>query len=313
MNNSSSLGPQAQAEAWLLRRVRVAALLGLFILGGPFLVLFLRSALTGWYALGFGLPFVMPQLVILWRLRGGPESRGLQVAASAGVCALIVFLLILVVLMLVLIPEREYEDPVFWAVIGAYGVAALVQWIQVKNAGARWEVLHPDPSTRPKWRKDAAGLTAYYFVLLVLVGLILPSVMRPERKVANETRAVGSLRTLHTAAHYYQEEYKNGFPPSLAAFGPPETGAGPGCGASDLVDHILASGTKSGYTFEYSPGPPVEKPPPGCTPGGTSYTVSARPKEYGKSGGRSFFTDETGVIRQTSEDRAATAKDPPIS
>ncbi len=43
-----------------------------------------------------------------------------------------------------------------------------------------------------------------------------------------------------------------------------------------------------------------------------TYTVVARPLEYGKAGTMSYFTDESDVIRQTSEDRPATAKDPPL-
>ena len=46
---------------------------------------------------------------------------------------------------------------------------------------------------------------------------------------------------------------------------------------------------------------------------GQKYSVTATPKEVGKGGRRSFYMDETGVIRAT--DRAgapATVNDPPI-
>jgi hypothetical protein len=42
------------------------------------------------------------------------------------------------------------------------------------------------------------------------------------------------------------------------------------------------------------------------------YTVSARPIKLLVKGQRSFFTDETGVIRSTSKNRKAMAADPPI-
>jgi len=41
-------------------------------------------------------------------------------------------------------------------------------------------------------------------------------------------------------------------------------------------------------------------------------TYTARPVERGRTGYRSFFADQTGVIRATSEDRAANVSDPPI-
>ena len=66
------------------------------------------------------------------------------------------------------------------------------------------------------------------------------------------------------------------------------------------------------YRYEYRPGPPIENPPEGCRPGAQSFTMSARPLEYGKGGRRSFFLDESGEIRSTVEDRAATAEDPPL-
>jgi hypothetical protein len=43
-----------------------------------------------------------------------------------------------------------------------------------------------------------------------------------------------------------------------------------------------------------------------------TWTFAARPAVWGKTGWRSFFTDQTGVIRATRDDRVASADDPPI-
>ena len=47
-----------------------------------------------------------------------------------------------------------------------------------------------------------------------------------------------------------------------------------------------------------------------------SYTVLARPVEFGieweGTGEQNYFTDQSGIIRRTSEDRSANATDPPI-
>ncbi len=69
---------------------------------------------------------------------------------------------------------------------------------------------------------------------------------------------------------------------------------------------MLASGAKRGYSFAYMPGPPdkaghIE-----------TYTVVARPMQFGTSGISSFFSDQSGIIRKTDDDRPATAKDPPL-
>jgi hypothetical protein len=80
-----------------------------------------------------------------------------------------------------------------------------------------------------------------------------------------------------------------------------------------LIDTVLAGGQKAGYIYTYTPGPPVKQPAAGCPAGAESYTVSARPRVFGKTGGRSFFTDHSGVIRMTRDDRAATVSDPPIN
>ena len=73
-----------------------------------------------------------------------------------------------------------------------------------------------------------------------------------------------------------------------------------------LIDSVLASGVKSGYKITYTPGPKD------AARQIKTYTIIARPLEYGKTGKNSYFTDESVVIHQTSEDRPATAKDPPI-
>lgn len=114
----------------------------------------------------------------------------------------------------------------------------------------------------------------------------------------NEASAVGSLRTLNTANVTYAGTYDMSFAPSIQALG--GEGKDPTPEHSLLIDPRLASGEKSGYVFTYQ------------SFGQNAYTISARPKQFGETGKRSFFTDESGVIRFTEDDRAATAQDAPI-
>lgn len=42
------------------------------------------------------------------------------------------------------------------------------------------------------------------------------------------------------------------------------------------------------------------------------FALTARPRDYGKDGVRSYFVDETGIVRGTSDNRAAGPDDPPV-
>ena len=44
----------------------------------------------------------------------------------------------------------------------------------------------------------------------------------------------------------------------------------------------------------------------------TGFVLEARPQIYGKNGVRSYYIDETAIVRGTSEDRAAGPADPVV-
>ncbi len=123
---------------------------------------------------------------------------------------------------------------------------------------------------------------------------------------ANEASAVGSLRTLNTAAVTYASTYPEiGFPPGLDVLGVAEE-AEPSSSHSGLVDSSLSTPPyeRSGYRFIY-------RPHGGQTPI-VEYTIVALPIDFGVSGQRSFFTDQSGVIRFTEEEREPTVQDKPL-
>jgi type IV pilus assembly protein PilA len=137
-------------------------------------------------------------------------------------------------------------------------------------------------------------------IILVIAALAVPNLLRSKMS-ANEASAVSSLRTLNSACVSYSATWA-GFPLALSYLGPgtPATAT-----AADLVDSVLAAGTKAGYTMTYVSGPPV---------GGQvrTYTLSASPSVVGQTGSRYFFTDQTGVIRQNMG-AAATSSSTPLS
>jgi type IV pilus assembly protein PilA len=132
------------------------------------------------------------------------------------------------------------------------------------------------------------GVASTIAALLLLFAITVPNLLR-SRMAANEASAVGSLRTLHTAAATYSSTYGH-YPSSLRSFGPPSSGSATE-DAADLIDPALAAGQKSGYQFTYQPLPFVRSTSRG------GYTVNADPIQPGNSGQRHFSTDETGAIR----------------
>lgn len=167
----------------------------------------------------------------------------------------------------------------------------------------------PPPKRRRVWPWVVGGL----LVFVVIAAIAIPNLLR-SRMAAGESPVMGTLRGLNTAAVTYISTFANGFPPSLKALGPPLAGSAADCNHADLVPADWLSGQRYGYRFEYVPGPRVEKPGPGCALAGVeSYQIRGRPIRYGETGTRSFYTDESAVIRSTVEDRAATADDPPIN
>jgi hypothetical protein len=122
---------------------------------------------------------------------------------------------------------------------------------------------------------------------------------------AYQASAVGSLRTINTAEMTYSSTYTRGFSSSLTALAP-GAGENPTADAAGLIDSVLASSVKTRYRFTYRPAPPD------ATGKIRHYTVVARPLKYQGVSENSYFTDETGIIRSTTEDRDATASDPSI-
>jgi len=123
-------------------------------------------------------------------------------------------------------------------------------------------------------------------VILVIAAIAIPNVLHA-RIAANEASAVGALQTLQTACFTYSRTFNKGFPAALSNLAPSDS---PTSSAADLIDSNLASGTKSGYNFVYTPAAPDANGFIG------TYTVHANPSAPGSSGTRFFYTDKSGVI-----------------
>ena len=142
-------------------------------------------------------------------------------------------------------------------------------------------------------------------IILIIAAIAIPNLLR-SRIAANQASAVGSLRTLNTAEITYSSTYNVGFTYSLAYLAPPASAtANPTSTAAGLIDSVLAGGTKSGYSFAYSPGASD------TTGRINTYAFTAIPITS-STGTNYYYTDQSGVIRQNSTTTAA-ATDSPIA
>jgi hypothetical protein len=119
-----------------------------------------------------------------------------------------------------------------------------------------------------------------------------------DRVTAEETSCVSTLRTINVAEGTYRGGVDGrGYIGSLRKLGP---------SGGNLIDGVMASGKKDGYRFRLKPEHRIKHSPI------RNYTITARPIIRVSNDQRSFFTDETGVIRFTTKNREATVTDPAI-
>jgi prepilin-type N-terminal cleavage/methylation domain-containing protein len=140
-------------------------------------------------------------------------------------------------------------------------------------------------------------------IILIIAAIAIPNLLR-SKMAANEASAVATLRTYNTAIVSYSTTYNTDPDTNMSELGPATT---PSSSAADLVDNLIGSATpvKSGYSFTYTAGTPSS------TGVISQYTITAQPQST-STGQRYFFTDQSGVIRQTTNGSAATAASNPI-
>ena len=131
-------------------------------------------------------------------------------------------------------------------------------------------------------------------IILIIAAIAIPNLVK-SRMAANEASAVESLRTINTAEVTYASTYGTGYT-NLA-----------GLNGSGLVDSILGSGKKSGYTFQAVPsdgsGSSVDP--------FTGYTATGI-RQSSNMGTRMFCTDSSGVIRYVTTASGCDSSSAPI-
>ena len=149
--------------------------------------------------------------------------------------------------------------------------------------------------TPPSVRRFALVTLSAVVIIVVLIATFAIQNLLHERMVANEVAAVASVRAINTALYKYRGEHGDAYPNDLAEL-------------RGRIDEYLACNSapclRSGYAFFYTLLP--------ATNMGPHYKIEARPNKFANTGSQSLYSDESGVVRVTKENRAATLADAPV-
>ena len=137
--------------------------------------------------------------------------------------------------------------------------------------------------------KRREGFTLIELMIVVAIIAIIAAIAIPSLLAArisgNEASAVSSLRTLATVG----EQYRTRFGTYAGTLADLQT--------AGYIDNVLGGGTKSGYDFTF-------------TGGSTTWDCVASAVTQGGTGERSFFVNESGVIRFETGAGANSASNP---
>ena len=156
-------------------------------------------------------------------------------------------------------------------------------------------------------KKNQKGFSLIELLIVVAVILIVAAIAIPNyiqsKMRANEAAAVHTLRDISTAELYYSSTYGINYSTTIVQLS--GSGINPDPNSAGLIDSVVASGIKQGYSIVYTP---ITTDALGHT---VTYSLTADPISPGVTGQRHFYTDQTCVIRSNISN-PATSSDLPL-
>lgn len=284
-------GPRV--SLWWLRIVRTVALCSLLTILVPWYALILRD-LNRQDRLDLLSPILfcplwLPYAWVFWGLRSKVSTHTIKKALAVAIGCGSLILVLSSFLLAVTSFDVDRQMAIVYALVVLLQIALIVGTMKA----------YYSMDQEPRELKILATRLWVPVVGIAAVATILPNLLLFRERDHYEASAVGSLRTINVAQVEYARTHPDrGFASSLAELGP---------GSDDpLIDSVLAGGKKSSYIFILTAAPPDSH---GRI---VRYSITARPQHYGKNIKHNFFADESGVLRFTTENRAATFQDPAL-
>ncbi len=145
------------------------------------------------------------------------------------------------------------------------------------------------------------GFSLIELLIVIAIILVIITIAAPQYNKAmmasHETAAIQTIRTIYAMQTQYNSQFGK-YAQSLTELGPPASGAD-GPAAAGLISKDLADGKKSGYVFTVAANP-------------TGYVITAIPEAFGNTGRRTFYSDQTNVIRQNWNQEPANINSPEL-
>lgn len=159
------------------------------------------------------------------------------------------------------------------------------------------------PPVRPVSRRRMLqrGFSLIELLIVIAIILIIAAIAVPkfnqQRMLANEMAVLRELETLYNAQTQYYSQFGK-YATTLTELGPPTSGAA-GPNGADLIPKLLAEGAHNGYKYT-------------MTGAQSTFAVSAQPDSFGNTGRRTFYMDQTKVVKQNWSQEPATAQSPEV-
>ena len=134
-------------------------------------------------------------------------------------------------------------------------------------------------------------------IILIIITIAVPKYQQTMR-FTRETAAIAAIKTIHQMEVQYQSQYGR-YATSLTELGPPSGSSAPTPASADLIPGDLALGLKQGYKFT-------------LTGNQGGYVINANPVNYPTDGSRTFYSDQSMVVRENFGPEPATASSPEL-